>query len=146
FCGAARRVFAGTAAGDIMADGRELRVLRSSPFKGGWIIAFEGIADRSTAETWRGRTLLLPESEIEPPADGDIFIHDLVGMRVVRAGGDPVGDVTQVFEMPQGLVMDVRRTGGGGGSVMLPFDDHTVRTVDTDQRVIVVDPVEGLID
>ncbi|HEY9230418.1 MAG TPA: hypothetical protein VIP11_27445, partial [Gemmatimonadaceae bacterium] len=55
-----RRVFAGTASGDPAKDGRELHVTSSSPFKGGFIVHFEEIADRSVAETWRDRFLLLP--------------------------------------------------------------------------------------
>jgi len=141
---AGRRVFAGTPEGDVSAGQPELRIVRSSPFKGGWIVAFEGINDRSTSELWRGRTLLLPEDEVEPPAEGELFIHDLVGMRVVRASGEAVGEVSEVFEMPQGLVIEVHRT--EGKPVLLPFDAQTVTGVDPEQRVIHVDPVEGLIE
>lgn len=141
---AGRRVFAGTRQGDVAADARELRIAHSSPFKGGWIVSFEGINDRSTAETWRDRYLLLPENEIAPPADGEIFIHDLVGMRVVRITGEEIGEVTSILEVPQGLLMDVRRA--DAKSVLLPFNDQTVTSVDATRRVIHIDPVEGLVD
>jgi len=139
-----RRVFAGTREGDLAPDRQELVVLRSSPFKGGWIIAFEGIADRTSAERWRDRTLLLPESEVEPPSEDELYIHDLVGMRVVQQSGVEVGEVTEVFELPQGLVIEVKRP--EGKPVLLPFDDQTVTAVDEEQRVIHVDPLEGLIE
>jgi 16S rRNA processing protein RimM len=141
---AGRRVFAGTRKGDPASDGRELHILRSSPFKGGWIVAFEGISDRSTAETWRDRYLLLPESEVEPPSEDEVFIHDLVGMRVERTSGESVGEVVEVLELPQGLVIEVRRD--NAKPVLLPFNDQTVTRVDVQQRVIQVDPIEGLID
>ncbi len=141
---AGRRVFAGTAAGDISPNQTELRVIRSSPFKGGLIVAFEGITDKTAADTWRDRYFLVPEDEVDPPSEDELFIHDLVGMRVVRISGDDIGEVTEVFELPQGLVMDVRRH--TGASVLLPFNNHTVREVDAGSRVIRVDPVEGLLD
>jgi len=141
---AGRRVFAGTRAGDVSPGEQELHIVRSQPFKGGWIIAFDGIADRTTAETWRDRTLLVPESEIDPPADGEVFIHDLLGMHVSHVNGDDVGEVIEVLELPQGLVIEVRRP--KGNSVLLPFDDHTVTSVNAERRTIVVDPVEGLVD
>ena len=141
---AGRRVFAGTRQGDVAPDARELHITHASPFKGGWILSVEGISDRSTAETWRDRYLLLPENEIAPPSANEIFIHDLVGMRVVRVTGEEIGEVSAVFELPQGLLMDVRRS--GAKSVLLPFNDQTVTNVDTAQRVIHVDPIEGLID
>jgi 16S rRNA processing protein RimM len=141
---AGRRVFAGTRSGDKSRDDHELVVLRSSPFKGGWIVAFDGIADRTQAESWRDRYLLLPEEEIEPPGEDEVFIHDLLGMRVVRSSGEDIGEVSEVFELPQGLVIEVQRA--RGSVVLLPFNDQTVTRVDTEQRVIEVDPVEGLIE
>ena len=138
-----RRVFAGDRHGDVAKDRQELRVLRASPFKGGLIVAFEGIPDKTAADLWRDRYLLVPESEVEPPFDDELFIHELVGMSV-RRGDDVIGEVIEVFELPQGIVIDVRRP--DGKTVFLPYDDHTVTEVDAAQRVIHVDPVEGLID
>ena len=139
-----RRVFAGTQNGALARDARELRVSRSSPFKGGWIVHFDGLADRTEAESWRDRYLLLPEGEVEPPAEGELFIHELVGMRVAHVDGSEIGDVLQVLELPQGLMLEVRR--GRKKPTLLPFDDNTVVAVDEAARVITVDPVEGLID
>jgi 16S rRNA processing protein RimM len=139
-----RRVLAGTRAGDVTPDRQELHVLRSSPFKGGLIVAFEGIEDRTAAEAWRDRYLLVPEGEVTAPSEDELFIHDLIGMRVEHAGGTLIGEVTEVFELPQGLVMEVRGT--GAREVLLPFDDQTVVEVDAEGRVIRVDPVEGLLD
>lgn len=139
-----RRVFAGDRQGSLSQDAEELRVLRATPFKGGLIVAFEGIPDKTAADTWRDRYLLVPESEVSPPGEDELFIHDLVGMRVVRSGGEEVGEVIEVFELPQGLVIDVRQP--NGKTVMLPFNDSTVTDVDSDARVVMIDPVEGLLD
>jgi 16S rRNA processing protein RimM len=141
---AGRRVFAGTKNGDPTADRQELHIIRSTPFKGGLIVAFEGIDDKGSADAWRERTLLLPGDEVDPPDPDELFIHDLVGMRVVRVSGEAIGDVAEVFELPQGLIMEVRRA--AAKPVLLPFDEHTVTEVDVAGRVIRVDPVEGLID
>lgn len=141
---AGRRVLVGTTDGDLAAGAHEMRVLRATPFKGGLIVAFEGIDDRTAAEAWRDRTFLVPADEIEPPSDDEIFIHDLVGMRVVRVGGEEVGEIVEVFEFPQGLVFEVRRA--EGKPVLLPFNEQTVTQVDSEARVITVDPIEGLLD
>lgn len=141
---AGRRVLAGTRDGDVSKDRQELQILRSSPFKGGLIVAFAGIDDKSSADTWRDRYLLVPEDEVALPSPDELFIHDLVGMRVVRVSGEHVGEVSAMLELPQGLLMEVRRA--GGNTVLLPFDEQTVTHVDAEQRVIHVDPIEGLID
>jgi len=144
FFAAGRRVFAGTRDGALAQDTRELRVKRSTPFKGGLIVAFDGIDNRDSAESWRDRYLLVPEGEVTPPSEGEIFIHDLVGMRVVRSNGEEVGEVTEVYELPQGPVLEVARR--NAKPVLLPFNEQTVTDVDSTSRVIRVDPIEGLLD
>ena len=139
-----RRVFAGTRTGAISADELELHIKQSTPFKGGWILAVAEVNNRDDADSWRDRFLLLPDDEVAPPADGEIFIHELVGMRVMHVDGSPVGEVSAVLELPQGLVIDVKRA--GLKHAMLPFNDQTVAGVDSESRIIRVDPVEGLLD
>jgi 16S rRNA processing protein RimM len=139
-----RRVFAGTTDGDPARDGAALTVREAKPFKGGLIVSFDAISDRNAAELWRDRYLLLPLSELEPPGEGEVYLHDLVGMHVILVTGEPVGDVQEVYELPQGLVLDVRRN--GGGSVLLPFSERVVKLVSRETRTVQVDPPAGMLD
>ena len=140
-----RRVFAGTVDGDPAPDGRTLVVEERRPFKGGgWIVAFNGIGDRNEAERWRERYLLAPTNELTPPAEHEVYLHDLLGLSVVRAGSlELLGDVTDVYEVPQGVMLDVRRP---TGSVLIPFRPEVVTQVDLAGRRLIVDPPEGLIE
>jgi 16S rRNA processing protein RimM len=140
---AGRRVFAGTIGGDLAPGRRELHIVRSTPFKGGLIVALEEIADRNAAELWRDRFLLVPSAELDPPADGEIYLHELPGMRVERVGGQEIGTVSAVYELPQGVMLDVKRK---EGTVMIPFHEPVVTDVDVEARVIRVDPPDGLLD
>jgi len=137
-----RRVIAGTASGDPAKDRRELRILSSSPFKGGYIVHFEGIPDRTVAELWRDRFLLVPADELEPLGDDQVYVHELRGMRVELESGELVGSVADTYELPQGLTLDVKRE---KGSVMIPYD-RIVTNVDRGGRVIRIDPPQGLLD
>lgn len=138
-----RRVFVGTTKGDLTTPRQELHVLRATAFKDGLIVAFGGITDRTTAEAWRDRHFLVPESEVPPPSSDQVFVHDLVGMRVTHVNGQEIGVVAQVLDLPQGFVLEVQ---GDTRSVLLPFNEQTVTTVDVESRVIQVDPIEGLLD
>ena len=139
-----RRVFAGTVDGDPARDRRELVVEESRPFKGGWIVAFDSIADRNEAELWRERYLLARVNELAPVEEGEVYIHDLFGLSVVRAGSlEPVGEVTDVYELPQGVMLDVRRP---SGSVLIPFRGEVVTRVDLAERRLEIDPPEGLLE
>jgi len=140
-----RRVFAGTTDGDPAPDGRTLVVEESRPFKGGgWIVAFDGIADRTEAERWRERYVLARKDELTPVAEHEVYLHDLLGLSVVRAGSlEPVGDVIDVYELPQGIMLDVRRP---KGTVLIPFRPEVVTQVDVAGRRLIIDPPEGLIE
>ncbi len=137
-----RRFIAGTTTGDPVPDRRELHVVSSSPFKGGDIVHFAEIVDRTAADTWRGRFVLAPADELEPLGDDEVYVHDLLGMRVELVSGAPVGDVIEVYDLPQGLTLEVRRA---RGSVLVPYD-RIVTEVRRDERVIRIDPPAGLLD
>ncbi|MGH7689217.1 MAG: ribosome maturation factor RimM [Gemmatimonadaceae bacterium] len=140
-----RRVFAGTSSGDVAPDRRELHIDAVRPMGEGLLVHFEGIPDRTTAELWRGRYFLVSAGEAPTLAADEVYIHDLLGMQVVLVTGDPVGEVREVYELPQGLAIDVARA-GGTGTVMVPFDDRVVAGVDRETRVITINPPAGLLD
>ena len=139
-----RRVFAGTATGDRARDGAELVVSAARPFREGLLVRFDKIPDRTAAELWRDRYLLLPVAELTPPGDDEVYIHELVGMRVLLVSGEPLGEVLEVYEVPQGLVLDVKLV--SGGTVMLPFRPEVVKRINSAARAIEVDPPAGILD
>ena len=137
-----RRLIAGTVAGDPAKDRRELTIASAHPFKGGFIVHFDDIVDRTVADLWRDRYLLVPASELEPLGEDEVYVHDLLGMRVELESGETVGTVEELYELPQGLTLDVRRD---NGTVLVPYD-RVVTSVDRDARVIRIDPPAGLLD
>jgi 16S rRNA processing protein RimM len=157
-----RRLLAGTATGEIashpaarrnsgephepheLRELHELHVGSASPFQGGLVVSFAEIADRSAAEMWRQRYLLVPIQELTPPADDEVFMHDLLGMSVEGEDGSSIGEVTGFYELPQGLTLEVKR--GSGDEVLVPYSPRTVREVNIDRRVLVVDTASGLFE
>jgi 16S rRNA processing protein RimM len=140
-----RRLFAGTVHGDPAPDQRTLTVEESRPFKGGgWIVAFVELVDRNEAERWRERYFLVPRAELEPIREDEVYLHDLLGLEVIRDGSNEhVGEVIDVYELPQGVMLDVRRA---SSSVLIPFSREIVRRVELESRRLIIDPPEGLIE
>ena len=138
------RLIVGDARGDVATPRAELRVEESSPFGDGLLIHFEGLGNRDVAGRWRDRFLLVPSEEIPPAPAGEIFIHDLVGLRVEAMDGSALGTVTAFYELAQGLMLDVK--GGPGREFLLPYRDEFVQRVDMEQRLLVVDLPEGFLE
>ena len=84
------------------------------------LVTFDGVADRNEAELWRNRFLLIPTAEVRPPAEGEVWLHEIAGMKVVDVGGAAVGDVRDVQAVPQGYLLDVATP---RGVVSVPFVD-----------------------
>ncbi|HWG13237.1 MAG TPA: ribosome maturation factor RimM [Streptosporangiaceae bacterium] len=110
------------------------------------LIMFEGVRDRNAAEDLRGTLLVLDSAEIPAPAEPDEFYdHQLIGLAVVSAAGDPVGEVTDVLHHGQDLLV-VRRGPGPAGEVLVPFVSAIVTDVDVPAGRLVIDPPPGLLD
>ena len=142
-----RRVLVGDRSGNTPLQSRglpsSLTVDTTKPFKGGLIVKFDDVADRNAAELLRGRYLLAPFDELEPPAPGEIYLHDLIGMRVQLDSGQEVGEVTSYYELPQGLTLDVATS---TGSVLVPYRPEMIERTDADARTIIVKSEVGLFD
>ncbi len=140
-----RRVLLGDSKGDTSKAGpeRALVIEDARPFKGGMIVKFEELTDRNAAELLRGRYLLAPFNELEPLGDDEIYLHDLIGMKVELDTGEKVGEVTSYYELPQGLTLDVATT---RGSVLVPYRPEVVERADGSARVIVVRSDVGLFE
>jgi 16S rRNA processing protein RimM len=141
---AGRVLFAGDANGDPLPHPPELTVRESrSHMNGLLIVQFEEMRDRDDAARWTNRYLFAPAEQLEPPAEGEVYLHELEGMRVVLASGELVGSVTNVFELPQGLALDVKRE---TGTVLIPFNDVFIHEVKRVERTVVIAPPPGLLD
>ncbi len=117
----------------LQSDRGPMVVVSSRPHQGRHLVRFEGVADRSGAEALRG--LVLRAEPLDVP--DALWVHELVGARVVTVDGRDLGTVEAVEANPASdlLVLD------GGALVPLRFVvDH-----EAGARVT-VDVPEGLVD
>ena len=111
--------------------------------KGGLLLRFREIADRTAADRLRGRELAVPGDELRKLDEDEFFLHDLVGYQVVRLDGAPVGDVTTSYETGAQLLLGVA---AGEREFLIPFGKQLVTEVDREARRIVIDPPPGLLE
>jgi 16S rRNA processing protein RimM len=127
--------------------GETLRVARGRAYQRAWLLHFEGVDDRGALEAMRERYLGIEVGEARPLAEGEFYLHELVGLAVQTADKAPVGTVADVVEAPQGLLLAVRGEGAGGGKEhLIPFRADVIRRVDRAARMVTVTPPEGLLE
>ena len=123
-------------------DGRTLVVESTRDHRNRFLVKFEGVDDRDSADALRG-PLYVESSEVRELDSGEFWEHDLAGLEVVRAGTDErVGTVSYVQPGPAQdlLVLDTP-----AGERMIPFVAEIVTAVDVDAGRVTVDPPEGLL-
>lgn len=138
-----RRVFAGASDDARAADDAKLTVESARPFKGGVMVKFAEVNDRSAAELLRGRYVFAPFDELSPPGENEVYLHDLIGMKAVLDSGEDMGEVVSYYELPQGLTLEVRTT---KGTVLVPYRPEVVDHVDRSEKRIVVKAGLGIFD
>jgi 16S rRNA processing protein RimM len=115
------------------------------PHQNRLLVVFEGIYDRNLAEDMRGVLLCVDSATIPPSDDPDEFNdHELVGLDVVDAAGERIGELLRIDHAPAHDLLVVRLTDGRTG--LVPFVREIVPEVDVPGRRIVVTPPEGLFD
>jgi 16S rRNA processing protein RimM len=139
-----RQLVPGDRRGEATPEGESrLRIERTSPFKDGLIVRFAGIDTLEAAERWRDHYLVLPAAELPPRGRDEVYLHELVGLRVETALGQVLGVVDSFYELPQGLMLEVR---DGPRTFLVPYREEFVRRVELERELLVVDLPPGFID
>lgn len=123
--------------------GRAVMVKRGRPHGRAWLLHLEGFEDRAALDALREVYLGIEIGDARPLAEGEFFLHELVGLDVQTADKAPVGKVTAVLEAPQGLLLNVR---GEGREHLIPFRAGIVRRVDRAAKMVTVEPPAGLLE
>lgn len=114
--------------------GRVIEVQALRPDKPGMAIArLDGITDRNAAEALRGLTLAISRDALPPLAEGEYYVADYIGRRVLDETGALVGTVKSVENFGASDILDISRA--AGGSVMVPFVADVV--TETDDALII---------
>jgi 16S rRNA processing protein RimM len=120
-----------------------LIIERSRSYHREWLVKFAGADGREALEPWRGLFLAVPAERLKPPADDEVYLHELAGFSVRMPDETPLGLVSAVYETQAGLMIEVQ---GPKREFLLPYKKQFVRQVDRDGRRLVVTPPEGLIE
>jgi 16S rRNA processing protein RimM len=113
------------------------------PFRRGLLVRLEGVGTRNEAESLQGRYVLRPREELAAPEEGEVFYHELLGMRVVTVHGEEVGTITEVYELRPADLLEIR---GSEKTHFIPFLSSIVREIDKAGSTMVIDPPEGLLE
>ena len=118
-----------------------LIVERSRAYHRQWLVAFQGHLHVDAVRPWGGHFLAVEAAGLNPPAEGEVYVHELEGFAVQDTGGTALGLITDAVELPSGLMLEVQ---GPKREFLLPFKKEFVVRVDRAGRRLVVRLPEGM--
>ncbi|HQU91726.1 MAG TPA: ribosome maturation factor RimM [Pyrinomonadaceae bacterium] len=124
-------------------DGRRELKIQNTWFQNDRVVLkFEGIDSIEAGEELRDAEICVPESETVELEDGEFFDWQLEGCTVVTVDGEPLGKVKELMRTggTEVLVID------GEKEYLVPFAESICTEVDIENKRIVIDPPEGLLD
>ncbi len=120
---------------EVIVEDKTFRVLNAVIGGNTVFISLDGIIDRNTAETFRGKFLCVTRENAIPLEEGRYFITDIVGCSVL-SDGQNIGEIIDVFSART----DIFTVKCADGKIMrFPFLKDAVISVDVENKKVVVD-------
>ncbi len=111
-------------------------------------LKLENVRDRDLAERLAGCELCIDRAEAEKTRaelldEDSYYYYELIGCSVERNGA-PFGEVVDILEAGSGEVLVIRD--GAGKEHLVPFVESMVDTTRIASGIIMISPVEGVLD
>ncbi len=106
------------------------------------VLKFAGVDSIEAAEQLRDSEICVPQNEAVELGRDEYFDWQLVGCRVELISGDTIGNVSDIMRTGGGEILVVM----GSKEFLIPFVGSICVEVDIDDKVIKVDPPEGLLE
>ena len=107
------------------------------------VLKFVGFDRIETAETLRGAEICIPESESVELGEGEYFDWQLAGCRVETLDGIAIGEVRELMRTGGTELLVVQ---GETKEYLIPFAAAICPEVDIENKLIRIDPPDGLLD
>ena len=106
-------------------------------------IDFEEVKTESDADRIMGSALYLPMTML-PKLTGDKFyFHEIIGFTMMDAVHGDIGIIQSVNDTTAQALFEVLK---GEKQLLIPLNDEIITKVDRENKVIEVNPPEGLVD
>lgn len=124
---------------------RTMTVQWVRPHGRGLLMSLEAVTERRQAESLIGSEIFVNKSWLPVPEEDTYYWFDLVGLKVLNASGDLLGQLEAVIPTPGNDIYVVRGMHNGQPrEMLLPAIGDVILKIDLQDRTMIVDPPEGL--
>ncbi|QPC46322.1 ribosome maturation factor RimM [Mangrovibacillus cuniculi] len=108
------------------------------------LLTLENVASMTEAEALKNSILKVHESSLGELAENEYYFHEIIGCTVSTVDGEEIGNISEILTPGANDVWVVKRK--GGKEAYIPYIEQVVLKVNVEDKVVIIDPMEGLLD
>lgn len=109
-----------------------------------WILHPDGVNSPQEAARFTNREFWVERSQLPPLPEGQYFSQDIIGCSVFDEDGGEIGVIDGIIRTGANDVWQIARS--TGGEILIPVIPDVVRSVDIENRKLIVRLMDGLSD
>ncbi len=109
----------------------------------GRLISFEGFTVREELDVLRNAEVFVHKDDIPDLDEGELYLHQIVGLNVITDNGEELGKVVDIIETGANNVFVVRNE--SEKEVLVPDIDDVVLEINLDSEKVLIHIIDGLI-
>lgn len=119
----------------------KITINSSRVHKGLHLITINGLTNINDVLMYVNKNIYVPHdrSELE---EGEYYYEDLIGLICYDSNKEEIGEVIDLQEVPQGLILEIR---GKEKTILIPYVDEFIEEIDLDNKKILINEIEGLL-
>lgn len=122
---------------------RELTLEKAKPFKNGFILKTKEINDRNQSESLKGMEFYIPDEFLISEPGETIYLEEILHFHIQDPQGKRLGEV---INFSSNTAQDLLVLSTPQGEREIPFVEAFIVKIDFQNRVIIMELPEGLLD
>ncbi len=121
----------------------EVTIAAHRVHKGSDLLKFKNMNSINDVEKYKGSELLVSMDDISELDDNEFYYFEIIGCTVKTTTGEVVGEISEIIETGANDVWTVKRQ--GQKDALIPYIEQIVKSVDIENKEVIIDVMEGLL-
>ncbi len=110
---------------------------------GKYLIKFKDINSKKEAEQMINAQIMIAEDMLPPLEEDEYYPVQFIEYEVRTKEGEVIGNVADILSTAGQEILIILKD---NKEIMIPFCDPFIEEVDHEQKIIIINPIEGLLD
>ena len=108
------------------------------------LLKFVGLDNVNDVEKYKGAIVKVPDTQLSDLNEGEFYFHEIIGCKVINLEtNDEIGVIKEILTPGANDVWVIK--GAKGKEILIPYIDQIVKEVNIGDKVIYIEPMEGLL-